>query len=139
MTFVLHPVLRRDSIALGRFPLSLVLLINDAAYPWFVLVPEREGIANTFELTPADHAALWEESQDFGAGIMRAFKGDRLNVAALGNMVPQLHVHHIVRYEGDPAWPGPVWGRHPMQPYERDGIQEVQDKLAQAAIANLVL
>ena len=137
MTFALHPTLARDGIVTGQFPLCRVLLINDANYPWFVLVPEREGIANLCDLDALDHATLWEESHAFGEGILRIFAGGRLNVAALGNMVPQLHVHHIVRYESDPAWPGPVWGRFPMRPYEKDALQDRLRILRQAGVPGL--
>ena len=137
MAFELHPNLTRDAIGLGSFPLSQVLLINDATYPWFVLVPMRSGISDTIDLRADDHATLWAESRIFGAGIMRAFKGDKLNVASIGNITPQLHVHHIVRYKSDATWPGPVWGQHPMLAYSRVQLQAMRDKLLNANIANL--
>ena len=96
MSFELHPDLQRDGIEMGRFALCRVLLINDSHYPWFVLVPQRDRISDTIDLTPADYAALWEESRVFSKGVMTAFDGEKLNVAALGNMTPQLHIHHIV-------------------------------------------
>lgn len=129
MTFDLHPDLKRDGIAMGEFPLCQVLLINDAAYPWFVLVPKRADILDTVDLSGADHALLWAESRIFGSAIMRAFKGEKLNVAALGNMTPQLHVHHIVRYTSDAAWPGPIWGQQPLTPYTPDQVSEIRTKL----------
>lgn len=129
MPFSLHPSLERDGIRVGRFELSLVLLINDTTYPWFVLVPEREGISDTIDLGDEDHERLWAESFQFGKGLMRAYSGDKLNVASLGNMTPQLHVHHVVRYRDDPAWPAPIWGQQTMEPYTAEGIAEVQAKL----------
>ena len=132
MNFTLHPDLKRDGIAMGQFSLSDVLLINDAHYPWFVLVPKRADISDTIDLTDGDHAQLWKESQIFSRGIMHIFNGEKLNVAALGNMTPQLHVHHIVRYKIDAAWPGPVWGKVPMQPYEDTQITDIQYKLVSA-------
>ncbi len=102
-----------------------------------MLVPERGGISDTTDLTDADHARLWAESRLFGRGIMTAFAGDKLNVAALGNVTPQLHVHHIVRYRTDPAWPAPIWGKHPLQPYTDAGLAAVRDKVRKAAIAGL--
>ena len=139
MTFTLHPNLARDAIAIGRLALCRVLVINDANYPWFVLVPARAGISDTIDLTADDHAALWAESRVFGAAIMTAFAGDKLNVASLGNITPQLHVHHIVRYTTDAAWPGPVWGVHPMRGYTDNELDVVRDKLQGAGIAGFVL
>lgn len=139
MTFTLHPNLAQDGIMVGRFALSRVLLINDANYPWFVLVPARAGIADTIDLTADDHAALWAESRIFGHAIMTAFAGDKLNVASLGNITPQLHIHHIVRYKGDQAWPGPVWGAHPMRAYTDDELDAAREKLQGAGITGFVL
>lgn len=115
--FRLHPQLAADSEVLGRFELSLLLLSKDANYPWFILVPQRADIREIHELAEADQQQLLRESSRLGRALMSAFAGTKLNVAALGNMVPQLHVHHIVRYAGDPAWPAPVWGRVPAQAY----------------------
>jgi len=114
--FALHPQLAADCRVVGRFDLSLLLMMNDANYPWFILVPQRPGIREIYELTPADQQLLLAESVQLGQALMRTFAGDKLNVAALGNVVPQLHVHHIVRLVGDPAWPAPVWGRVPAVP-----------------------
>ncbi len=91
--------------------------MNDANYPWFILVPEREGLRELHELAETDRHALWEESALLARALTQAFAPDKLNVAALGNVVPQLHVHHIVRYRHDAAWPAPVWGKHPAKPY----------------------
>ena len=135
MTFELHPDLKRDGIPVGRFPLCLVLLINDRSYPWFVLVPERENVRDTIDLKVPDYERLWKESRVFGGGIMQVFSGEKLNVAALGNVTPQLHVHHIVRFSNDPAWPAPIWGKQPMVPYDAEGIHQVRDKLNAAMIS----
>jgi len=121
--FELHPKLRADTFAVGDFPLGRLLLMNDAQYPWFILVPRRAGAREIYELAEADQAQLLRESSALSRALMRAFRGDKLNVAALGNVVPQLHVHHIVRYQGDPAWPAPVWGRQPAVPYGDDARQ----------------
>jgi len=117
MTFELHPDLSRDSISLGQLTLCDVRLIHDRTYPWFILVPQCASIRETIDLNAADYVQLWEESRLLSTAIMTAFKGEKLNVAALGNMTPQLHVHHVVRYASDPAWPGPIWGKVPMVPY----------------------
>lgn len=118
MDFELHPRLAADCFALAELPLSRLLLMNDAQYPWCILVPRRAGIREIYELSDNDQLALLRESSMLGRALMQAFAGSKLNVAALGNVVPQLHVHHIVRYENDPTWPAPVWGRHPARPYE---------------------
>ncbi len=134
MGFELHHELKRDGILVGRFPLCLVLLINDQSYPWFVLVPERENVRDTIDLTQPDYKELWNESRTFGTAIMQIFCGEKLNIAALGNVTPQLHVHHVVRYSSDPAWPAPIWGKQPMQPYRSEEIQQVRDRLNDAII-----
>jgi len=108
--FELHPQLAKDCIVLGDFPLTRVLLNKDANYPWFILVPKRENIHEIFELSEADQKQLLWESSYFSKQVYGLFDADKLNVAALGNMVPQLHVHHVVRYQRDASWPGPVWG-----------------------------
>lgn len=129
MSFTLHPDLQRDGIAMGSFPLCEVLLINDAHYPWFVLVPRRSRISDTIDLDPQDYTALWTESRIFSKAIMAAFDGEKLNVAALGNMTPQLHIHHIVRYKSDAAWPGPIWGKQALKPYSDENISEIRARL----------
>lgn len=130
MRFALHSDLKRDGIEMGEFALCQVLLINDSHYPWFVLVPKRADICDTIDLEAADYAALWEESRLFSRAIMAAFSGEKLNVAALGNMTPQLHIHHIVRYTSDVAWPAPIWGKHPLTPYVDAQIKTMKSKLA---------
>ena len=139
MSFTLHPDLKRDGLPMGHFPLCQVLLINDSHYPWFVLVPKREGISDPIDLTQEDFALLWEESRLFSNAIMSAFSGDKLNVAALGNMTPQLHIHHIIRYKTDPAWPGPIWGKHPLEPYADSHVAEIKSRLAAQNIPGFTL
>jgi len=130
MSFKLHPDLTRDGIHMGDFSLCRVLLINDSHYPWFVLVPQIDGLKDTTDLNPDDYAQMWNESRKFGIGIMDVFEGEKLNVAALGNMTPQLHIHHIVRYANDPAWPSPIWGKHPLKPYVEMDVDLIRTKLA---------
>ncbi len=139
MTFELHPDLKRDGIKLGEFPLCQVLLINDAHYPWFVLVPMRAGISDIIDLTPDDDKTLWAESRAFSHAITAAFAGEKLNVAALGNTTPQLHVHHIVRYKSDAAWPAPIWGKHALTPYSAGQIDDIYEKLAAQNIDGFAL
>jgi diadenosine tetraphosphate (Ap4A) HIT family hydrolase len=127
LSFSLHPQLARDCHRLGRFELGLLLLMDDAQYPWFILVPQRPELREIYQLDEAGQALLLRESTLLSRALMTAYRGDKLNLAALGNMVPQLHLHHIVRFAGDPAWPAPVWGRHPPQPY---GAEQLGQRLA---------
>lgn len=135
--FELHPDLKRDGILIGEFPLCLVLLINDSAYPWFVLVPQRCGIKDAIDLEHADYQQLSEESRLFSIALMQVFSGEKLNIAALGNMTPQLHVHHVVRSSSDGAWPNPIWGFKPLTPYEAQEINAIREKVAAANIEGL--
>lgn len=118
MEFELHPKLAADSHVLGDFPLCRLLLMGDANYPWFILVPRRANAREIYLLDEADQLALLRESSALSRALMSAYAGDKLNVAALGNVVPQLHVHHVVRFDGDASWPAPVWGKHPPRPYD---------------------
>jgi len=122
--FNLHPRLASDCHPLGDLPLSRVLLLDDSRYPWLILVPRRPDIREIYQLDATDRESLLEESCQVGEFMMRAFKGEKLNVGALGNLVPQLHLHHIVRNSSDPAWPGPVWGHSAAVPYKRQMLAE---------------
>ena len=122
--FVLDSRLAADCIRIGDLSLSTLLLLNDARFPWFILVPRRAGVSEIFELDEPDQEQLWRESARLSAFIKQAFHADKLNIGALGNLVPQLHVHHIARYRSDPAWPGPVWGVGQAQPYDKPLISE---------------
>lgn len=117
MTFLLHPRLEADTLALGELPLCRVLLSLDARYPWVVLVPRRGEIREIHELSREDRARLVEECAAVSEATQAALSADKMNVAALGNMVPQLHVHVVARFEGDDAWPGAIWGAHPPLSY----------------------
>lgn len=128
--YKLHERLAADTISLGRSGLCNIRLMNDQTWPWVLLVPATAGIREIYELSPEQQHLLMWESAELGRGMMEVFDGHKMNVAALGNMVPQLHVHHIVRYEGDPAWPGPVWGKQPPVPYEENRLAEVKQLLA---------
>jgi len=128
--FQLHERLAADSHGLGRSRLCEIRLINDSTWPWVLLVPAVAGIREIYELTQAQQQRLMEESSILGQGMMEVFAGDKLNIGALGNMVPQLHLHHIVRFQGDPAWPGPVWGKQPPVAYSREGLEQTRQMLA---------
>lgn len=130
MEFALHPRLAADTFVLAQWPLCTLLLMNDAQYPWCILVPRRAGLREIHDLPEADQQQLLRESSVLGRALMQAFDGLKLNVAALGNLVPQLHVHHIVRFERDPAWPAPVWGKHPARPYDEAQRRTFVERLA---------
>ncbi|HEY8331667.1 MAG TPA: HIT domain-containing protein [Pseudomonas sp.] len=127
--FALDPRLQQDTLHLGDFPLCRLLLMNDASYPWFILVPRREEVSELFQLDEADQRSLWRETTLLAALLKDVFKADKMNVATLGNVVSQLHMHVIVRRRSDAAWPAPVWGRPPAVPYTEDGVKEVRDRL----------
>lgn len=122
--FKLHPRLAQDTLTIGDFPLCCLLLMNDANYPWFILVPRRAEMREIFELEYRDQKQLLEESSHLSQVLSKIFQADKLNIAALGNIVPQLHIHHIVRYQTDQAWPNPVWGLFPTRPYTERARQE---------------
>ena len=128
----LHPQLRKDCLVVGRFGLCHLLLMRDANYPWFILVPDRESVTEIHQLDELDQDRLIRESSCLARILKDEFGADKINIAALGNMVPQLHVHHVARYRDDPAWPHPVWGRLPARPYDDDGIRIVMDRLRTA-------
>lgn len=134
--FSLHPQLEKECFAVGELPLSRLLLLNDARYPWFLLVPRREAVTEIYQLAQADRQQLIAESSGLGEFLMEAFGGDKLNIGALGNLVPQLHLHHIVRNKTDEAWPGPVWGVGTPSPYTADEVSRVQ-QLCQPLLVSL--
>lgn len=116
----LHPRLAGDCLRLGALPLCELLLMNDTRYPWYILVPRREGMREVFELAEADQAQLLRESSQLARAMAEVLHPDKLNIAAIGNMVPQLHVHHVARFTGDDAWPATVWGHGTARPYAGD-------------------
>lgn len=128
----LHPTLARDTVEVARLPLCRLLLMNDRRFPWLILVPEREDAREIHELPRADRAALVEEIARVGEAMTRLFQPDKLNVGALGNIVPQLHVHVVARFAADPAWPGPVWGSGAAVPYEASELAAIRERLAAA-------
>lgn len=132
MPFDLHPTLARDTIEVARLRLCRVLLMKDRRFPWLILVPERESMREIHELPAADRAELVEEIARAGEVLARLFRPDKVNVGALGNVVPQLHVHVVARFATDPAWPGPVWGSGAAVPYPEDELEEIRKRLASA-------
>lgn len=100
--------------------------MNERTYPWFILVPQREGVIELHHLSEADQQQLWRESALLARWMEASFAFDKLNVAALGNIVNQLHLHHVARSQGDPAWPGPVWGQRPPVPYPEEELVRIR-------------
>lgn len=118
MDFELHPRLRQDCLDVGCFALSTLLLMNDRQYPWFILVPRWAGISEIYQLPEDDRLQLMRESCALSDALAAVYRPDKLNVAAIGNLVPQLHVHHVARYKTDIAWPAPIWGKFDPLPYD---------------------
>ena len=127
--FARDPRLAADTFVVGETSLSQVLLMNDARYPWLILVPQRCDVTEPFELSEADQAQLWQDSMRLGEAMKAHFAADKLNIAALGNQVAQLHVHHIARFHADDAWPGPVWGVGNAVPYSDAALEALMNEL----------
>lgn len=128
----LHPQLEKDCLLLGRFTLCRLLLMRDANYPWFILVPDRQGITEIYQLPDEEQQQLLRESAVMARFLVEELRADKVNIAALGNVVPQLHVHHVARYRDDPAWPAPVWGACAAQAYDTEALQALIDKTLHA-------
>jgi len=130
--FTLHPQLAADSFILGDFPLCRLLLMNDANFPWFILVPRRAAVREIYELPDHDQQQLLRESSHLAARLTGIFRADKLNIAALGNLVPQLHIHVVGRNPGDPCWPGVVWGNLPPGPgWAPEQLRDISSAIAQ--------
>ena len=121
--FQLDPRLDNDCLFLTDWPLCRVLRMNDRAYPWLILVPRRSGKRDLIDLSSADQALLLGEINKASRAIRQALKPEKLNVAALGNVVAQLHVHVVGRFTDDPAWPRPIWGVQAPQPFDSDDAE----------------
>ena len=130
--FSLDPRLEADTIALGDLELCSVRLMNDARFPWLVLVPRRPDIVELDDLAPADALALMEEARIAVSVMRKVTDPDKVNVANLGNVVAQFHLHVIGRFLSDPAWPGPVWGYGERRTYPAHGVQPLIDRFTQA-------
>lgn len=128
--FSLDVRLAQDAHVIGDFPLCRLLLSNDANYPWFILVPRRPDIIEVFHLNDADRQVLWSETDTLAKLLHQSYSADKINIATLGNVVSQLHMHVIVRYRTDAAWPAPVWGKLPAVPYTEDQLAAVRETLA---------
>ena len=122
--FELHPQLKKDAVIVGQFKLSLVLLHKDANYPWVILVPKRANVREIHHLSEDEQVQLIKESSHLSEVMTSLFAPKTMNIAALGNMVPQLHLHHVARFENDPAWPGAIWGKAPAKDYDEATMQD---------------
>lgn len=135
--FVLDPQLAADTVLLGSFPLCLVLLSRDANYPWCILVPKRRGLREIYHMSVEDRNQLMKESSHLAEVMADLFVPDKMNVAALGNMVPQLHLHHVARTKDDAAWPKPVWGVVEAKAYTEDALQGRVSRLCSALASEM--
>lgn len=118
-----------DSYPVTELPLCQLRLMNDTRFPWLVLIPRRHGVSEVFELDEADQQQLWREAGRLGRAFKTLMEADKLNVASLGNLVPQLHLHLVLRREGDAAWPGPVWGQGEAEHYDLDALAAMRDRV----------
>ena len=131
--FQLHERLQADTVLVAEFNLSLVLLNKDANYPWIILVPKRHNIQEIYQLAIEDRQQLLHESCTVAETMTALFNPDKLNIATIGNMVPQLHMHHVARFNNDGAWPGPIWGVQSAASYNKDKLASLVLEL-QAAL-----
>ncbi len=132
MNFSLHPQLAADTIPVCELSLCSVLLMNDARFPWLILVPRQEGLAEIGDLGASERGTLMEEIALASEVLRGVAPCDKLNVGSLGNVVRQLHIHVVARVEGDAVWPSPVWGTGPAKPYDRGWAEGLCDALRRA-------
>lgn len=118
--FELDPVLSADTLLVGDLPLCQVLLMNDSQFPWLILVPRRAQLVELADLDDQDYLQFCAESRAVAKAMMTHYAGHKMNIAALGNVVAQLHIHHVVRFHDDPLWPAPIWGKLPAVQYTAD-------------------
>lgn len=124
MTMVLDPRLETDSTFIHQLKLCQIRLSHNAAFPWILLIPNRENICEIMELSPSDQHVLMDEIVLASQAMKHLFNGKKLNVANLGNVVPQLHIHIVARYDHDPAWPGPIWNSGIHEVYTPPALAE---------------
>ena len=118
-----------DTYPITELPLCQLRLMDDARFPWLVLVPRRQAVSEVFDLDEADQRQLWREATAVGRALLEALEGDKLNLASLGNVVAQLHVHAVVRRRDDAAWPAPVWGHGQAEPYDPDALADMRARI----------
>jgi len=127
--FETDPRLVNDSYPVTELPLCQLRLMDDARFPWLVLIPRQPGASEVFDLDARDQQQLWHEATAVGQAMLAALGGDKLNIASLGNVVAQLHVHVIVRRRNDAAWPAPVWGHGQADVYDPDRLAELRARI----------
>ena len=127
--FRLDERLQADTVYLCRLPLCKVLMMKDRRYPWVILVPSRSNVFEYYHLKKEDRLQLMEESAFVAEKMADHFASDSMNIAALGNVVAQLHVHHVARFKTDPAWPGPVWGHSPAEAFSDEELKERSEEM----------
>jgi diadenosine tetraphosphate (Ap4A) HIT family hydrolase len=130
--YALDTRLANDAIFVGNLDLSELRLMNDRRFAWTVLIPRRPALTELFELARDERALLTEEIAAVSEALRRIMNADKMNVAALGNQVRQLHVHVIARHEGDAAWPWPIWGKGTIEPYRAGEAEALTAQLARA-------
>lgn len=135
MVFALDARLKADTVLLGQLPLSYVLLHKDSRFPWLILVPAVAGCSETIQLSDEQQQQLCIESAAIARIVQHLWQPDRINTGKLGNIVEQLHIHHIARFSDDAAWPGPVWGHGKAAFYSPEQLIEVKSKLLEALTA----
>ena len=128
--FELDTRLENDTKHIASWPLCDLLLMNDSQYPWCILVPRVANLSEIYQLSHRQRQQLDLESIYLSKTLMQIFTGEKLNIAALGNVVNQLHIHHVVRYSSDPSWPAPVWGKFPAKPYSEESLKSCLKKLS---------
>ncbi|TWI58595.1 diadenosine tetraphosphate (Ap4A) HIT family hydrolase [Pseudomonas duriflava] len=133
--FKLDSRLENDTVSIGELPLCTVRLMKDANYPWVILIPRVPDVTEVFDLTVEDQAQLMREISLVASKLRDLTVARKMNVANLGNIVAQLHVHVVARFETDAAWPGPVWGQAPAKPYQVGMLEQLKGKL-QAVLAD---
>ena len=127
--FEMDKRLTQDTVVLGDLALCRVLLMNDSRYPWLILVPRCAAASEVFDLTAEQQQQLWQEASLLGQVLKGLYQADKINIASLGNVASQLHVHVVVRMQSDQAWPAPVWGRGEAQPYLAEDIAQLSVRL----------
>jgi diadenosine tetraphosphate (Ap4A) HIT family hydrolase len=125
--FQLHPNLEKDTIFIKSLKISDLVLMNNKNFPWFILVPRIENASEIFDLNDAEQSRVWEEISNISQFVKNHFQADKMNIAALGNVVPQLHIHIIARFKTDPVWPNPVWGMSESTPYTHQETLKIKE------------
>jgi len=130
--FTLNPILDKDTVEVARLDICRVLLMRDKTYPWLILVPAIDGLRDLDDLSAPERSQVMSEIDLVSKAMKAVFQPYKMNVAALGNVVEQLHIHVIARFQSDPAWPAPVWGAHPAEDYDDAQRQDVLTRIRDA-------